>query len=430
MPFAKPGRPGPVIIGLGGAMLVGSVMVPALAHAGGPSTGEWPPGVAPPISAGLPADTAGWTPASFDNDPPFFDFDWSMGLRGSYIKDDTGDRYQEQILPSVTVSHTAKFLSYHATADGQLSKTNGGSINIDQGRLSAGSVLAFDPNANLTSNASVSINQEDPHAADVASDVLETPVEYSGSADTTFVRKFGRVTTTLTGNLGRDTFGFTTLTDGTLVDNSSENNTHGGGGLRVGYALSPIVGVFAEGDVTRSIYDIASPSLGTKLDGNLYTVTGGLTGNWDDILTASASIGFGLEHFDSSALADVRATLYDANLTFKPDDTLTLVGDFATTIGAPGTDGSGTAKIDYAATGTAAYVVNPWLTWRGSAGWHSASYADSTGTDDGYDLGVGADYLISRHAKLSADYSFDRDTVSPSPTVNTHTVSLGVTFQK
>ena len=45
-------------------------------------------------------------------------------------------------------------------------------------------------------------------------------------------------------------------------------------------------------------------------------------------------------------------------------------------------------------------------------------------------FGIGADYLLNRQTKLSADYSFARATVTPNPQDDTQTVSLGLTFQK
>jgi len=377
-------------------------------------------------------DAAQWTPAApVEHMVPFYGIDWSLGLRGAYINDSqTGERFKALVLPSVTLSHTGSLLSYHATGDAELSKTGDGQINVDQARLSAGTALAFDPNNTLESNASVSMSQEDPHSPDVASNVAETPLEISGSADSTYTRKLGRFNVSLSGNVGHDLYGPTTLTDGTTVSNDAQDNTHFGGGLRLGFQLTPVLEPFVKADVTRTRYDIAPPAPGTKLDGNLYSLMSGISAKWDTRLTASASAGVGLEHFDSPGLADVQATLYDANLTYKPDDTLTLTGDFSTSIGAPGPSGSGTAAVSYQATANATYLVNDWLDWRGSAGWHDTSYAGTSNTDTGYTLGVGADYLLSKHAKLTADYTYQRYEVTPSPPGDTHSVMLGVTFQK
>jgi len=411
-----------------GAALLGAglALVPAAAMADGDGA-QWEPA---PEAVG---DSANWQPdtAGPEHMKPFYDLDWSLGLRGSYSRDSvTGDHYKTEALPSVTLTHTGDLLSYHASADADVSRTDSGAINIDQARLSAGTALQFDPKTSLTTNATSAITQEDPNAPDVASDTIATPVEYSGTADSTWTQSIGRINVSLTGNAGREVFGPTTLTGGVIQDNASQNNTYGGTGLRLGFQLTPVLEPFVSGNITRTVFDQPSPSLSTKLDGNLYTLMAGISAKWDDRLTASVSAGIAKEHFDDGTLADVNATLYDASLTYKPTDVLTLNGAFTTTLGAPGPTGSGTAKIDYEATANATYLVNDWLQWRGTAGWHNATYADSSGTDTGYTFGVGADYLINTHAKLSADYGFEHAEVTPNPVADIHTVTLGVTFQK
>ena len=362
---------------------------------------------------------------------PFFDLDWSLGLRGSYTNDSvSGDRYKALAIPTVTFTHTGNQFSYHGGADGQVSKSLDGSVNIDQARLTSGAALEFNRDASLTTDAALSTGKEDPHAPDVASDVIDTPTGVSGSVDATLKQRLGHFNVALTGEAGRDIHGPTTLTGGVLSDNASQNTTHAGVGLRLGFQLTPVLELSTEGKVTRTIYDQPVPTLSTRLDGDLYTLMSGVSATWDDRLTASASAGVGLEKFDDASLGQIEATLYDASLTYKPNRTLTLTGDFATTIGSPGVNGTGTARIGYTATADAAYVVNDWLTWRASAGWHNASYSGTTATDKGYTLGAGADYVLSRHAKLSADYAFAHSEVTPNPVDDTHTVTLGLTLQK
>ena len=416
--------------GLSAGLSVGLAVLCAVPAMAGGGT---PPRAATPMA--LPAQTpdgADWTNAApVESQLPFLDIDWSLGLRGSYSHDSVnGDHYKVLALPSVTLTHTGNLLSFHGGADAQVSKSLDGEINVDSARLSAGSALQFNPETSLTTNAALSTSKEDPHAPDVAADVLDTPTVYSGSADATFTRRLGHFNVSVSGDGGRDVYGPTTLVGNVASDNSSQNNTHAGAGLRLGFQLSPVLEVFAQGNATRTIYDQPVPSLSTKLDGNLYTLTSGVSATWNDRLAASASAGVGLLHFDDQSLGEVSATLYDASLSYKPDRTLTLTGDFNTTIGSPGVNGTGTARIDYAATAGAAYIVNDWLTWRASAGWHDARYTGSAATDTGYTLGVGADYLLSRHAKLSADYAFQHSDVTPNPVDDVHTVTLGLTLLK
>ena len=388
----------------------------------------------PLAAATFPAGTpsqAVWSPASSDSNAPFYAIDWSLGLRGAYITDNSGERFQSLVLPSVTLTHTGSDLSLTGTASAQISKTGDGQFSVDDMRLAAGSVLTFTPTSSLAANGSLAVTQENPHNPDVATNVSQTPVEVSGTVDGTFTRKLGHFDVALRGNAERDVFGETVFTDTSTLDNTPQNNTQAGAGLRVGFELTPVLQPFVDVNAGRTVFDAPSSGLGVKLDGNTYTVKTGISAKWDGLLEAEASIGFGLEHFDDVSLSDVQATLYNASLTYHPTDALTLNGDFTTSISAPGPNAAGSAKIDYVATAKASYLVNDWLTWRLSADWHNASFADTTdNTDKGYDFGVGADYLFNRHTKLSADYTFSHSEISPNPATDSRTVTLGLTVQK
>jgi len=415
-----------MVLKQGSVALVCAVLPASFAHAGSLVAGG-------NLDLSLPASTpaqAVWSPASSDPNAPYYDIDWSLGLRGAYIADNNGERFQSLVLPSVTLTHTARDLTFTGTASAEVSKTGDGQFSVDDMRLQAGSVLNFDRETSLATNAGIAVTQENPHNPDVATNVLDTPVQISGTADGTLTRKLGHFNVALRGNAERDVFGPTTFTDNSTLDNTPQNNTQGGAGLRVGFDLTPVLQPFVDASAGRTVFDAPSSGLGVKLDGNTYTVKTGVSAKWDALLEAEASIGLGLEHFDNASLSDVEATLYDASLTYHPTDTLTLNGDFATTISAPGPNAGGSAKVNYAATAKAAYTVNDWLTWRLSADWHNATYADTTSTDKGYDLGVGADYLVNRHAKLSADYLFAHSEISPNPATDSHTVTLGLTLQK
>ena len=413
-----------------GLMLLGAAGAILPAKAGSPSA----PGDGSAVTnQDLLRPSYEWQPAPsgpLEPETPFYDIDWSLGLRGAYITDQSGSRYQALVLPNITLTHTGKRVSFNAGASAQISRLSSGQSTINSLRLSAGSDFAFGDDASLATNASFAVTQEDANNPDVATDVATTPVKISGAADAAFTRKLGRLSAIFRGNAERDVYGPTTLADTTKIDNTSQNLSQLGGGLRLGFELTPILTVFADGSATRQVFDAPIPSLGVKLDATNYAFLGGVSAKWNDVLQAEISAGVGLDRFDDQSLGDVRATLYNASLTFKPNETLTLTGDFSTTISPPGPDNAGTARVDYAATGSASYLVNQWLDLRASAGWHDASLADTSNTETGYDLGVGADYTLSKHAKLTADYGFGHSTVTPNPAVDTHTVTLGLTFSK
>lgn len=422
----------PVRSGCRPCLLAVALLLPSAALGEPLAAGDGSWATNPQLFSTVPlAEDANWAPvAPADANVPFYDLDWSLTTTGALIRDSSGQRFKTSLLPSISLTHNGRVVSFGATAGAIVSKTDGGALSIDQLQLSGRSAYQVDPRVKLENNASLSLSKEDPNAPDVASDVADTPTQLSGSVDSAYTRSFGRFSATLRGSVGRDVYGATTLIDGTSLDNTDQNNTRFGTGLRLGYELTPVLAVFVDADAQRSVFDAPSTSLGTSLDGNLYTLLAGATAKWGATLSASVSGGVGVEHFDDPALAEVRATLYNASLTYQPTEALAVTGSFATSIGAPGPNGGGTARIAQQAAIGAAYRVNDWLGWRASAGWYRYEYAGTDTVDSAYNLGVGADYLVSRQVKLSADYNFQRGAITPSPVSDTQTISLGVTVSK
>jgi len=372
-----------------------------------------------------------WVPADDAPDAaPWAETDWSLGLRGSLADDGAGgSRFEAHLLPSLSATRATPRLSYGATANGDITRDDGGGLAVNDLRLGLKSSYLLGWGGTLDGSGSLEMSREDVSAPDVPDDVAATPVELSGSANGAYTQKLGRFSLTLKGNGGRDIYGTTTLRDGTVEDNSSQNNWNFGGGLRAGFALTPVVGLFAVAEAGRTLFDAVDPSLGKSLNNNQYSLMAGASAQWGERLSAEASAGVGLARFDDASLADIVATLYDASVTYRPTEALTLAGSVTSSIGATGPNGSGTAKVGYIATAGAAYAVNDWLDWRSSLDWHNAYYPGSSGTDRGHGFGAGADYLLNGHTRLSADYAFEHSDISGTAQ-DEQTVSLGVTVHK
>lgn len=178
------------------------------------------------------------------------------------------------------------------------------------------------------------------------------------------------------------------------------------------------------------MHDAASPSLGARADGIDYALKAGIAGNWGhDRLQAEASVGVGLRRYDAASLGEVRTTLYDASLTYHPDETWTLGATLSTEIVPPGGDVD-TTRVRYKLGADLAYRVNSWLALRADADWSRTDGVGTGITDTSYGWGVGADYTLNRHTALSADYAFTHTESSPDPVREAQRVTLGVTFKR
>ncbi len=364
-------------------------------------------------------------------DAPAFKLDWSLSLRGAYVQDNDGTHFEAITAPSATFKHDFLRGTYSITGAAELSKSTVEDYRINS--LKLGTTGSYQVNEVLGLNGSANFSLTTPSASSTGypTDTVSASQQLSGDVMGSATYDWGRLVTTARGNAARSVYGPTTLGNGTQIDNSSNNNWQIGTGLRIGYKVTPILTAFVDGSVGYQAYDFESPSYGVKLDGTDYAIRGGVSSKWSEVLEAEASVGLGLRKFTYGATDDIVSNLYDASVTFRPDETLSIRGALATTVGAPGANASGAARIEYAATGDVTYRVNPWVTLRGSAAYRYAIFSDSTTVETGYSVGTGADYLVNENISVSGDYRYGSTTTAPANTTETeHRVTLGVTVKR
>jgi len=414
----------PVIATL--AALLAAMAMPASAQDGSFSdnpdiwrdgyTVDWVPADA--VIPGEDAGEDGGLPAAID---------WSLALRGAYQHDNTGNHYQALILPEASLTRTFLGGKLAATAGAELGKLDGDAFRIDALRLAIAGDYRLDSLTTATGGLALSRAQDS--ILNAAADVAENPVVTSARADGSVTRQFGLLAVTLRGSLGREVYGDTVLTDGTLRDNGYRSTTYFGGGLRAALEVTPILKVFGDASLQRNLYDAPSSSVGVKTDN--YDVAGrvGVSGKWQDRLEAEASAGLGFVRYDDGSLNRVSTALYDASLTYRPDETIAIRGSLATEF-VPPTDTISSTRVQYSAALDGSYRINSWLALRASAAWSQVRVEDGSSNDTSYGFGAGADYTLNRHAVLTADYAFAHTEDSPDPARDAHRVTVGVTFKK
>lgn len=365
-----------------------------------------------------------------ETDAPLADADWRLGLRGSYVEA-TGGSYGEAVLvPGVTLRRQTLRGGFGLEAEAEISRSTLEAPRVGAARLTLDGAYRLDRTTEIEGALDFTMSQDSARAPGTPASVASQPVVLSGGGEVEASREFGRLE--LGGRLqaSRTSYGPTTLVDSSTVDNAHQSNWAAGGGLRLGYRVTPILTAFVDGSAGGQWYDAVSPTYLVRLDAADYAARAGLAGKWGERLEAEASIGYGLRRFVDPALGEAGSVLYDASLTYRPDETIEARAALATTFGAPGAGNPGTARLEHAATADIAYVVNPWLRLRGSAGW---SRAEFIGTPDGqtvYRAGAGADYRINQFATATLDYGFTHRDATTSPPENEHRVTLGVTLSR
>lgn len=359
---------------------------------------------------------------------PFFDTEWTLGLRGAYVQDPDGQHFEAIVAPAVKMTHERRRQTLDFAADAEIVKRSDGAQRIAALRFSAATEYALDRVSRFKWDGTLALTQADASAPDLASNVLIAPVVIEGETEASLARQFGRFTLTGRASAGRNVSGPTTLDDLSQQDNSTSNVTSFGAGLRLGFEVTPRLSVFADVSRETDMFDLPSPTLLVKLDGSTNAVRIGATSKWGRFIDAEASIGFGLRQYEAGGLADVSSVLYEARLSYTPDETFTLSAELDTTIASAAPDSLADGEVEYTASAKARYVVNSWLALRAEAAWSRTISVGTPDTEEGYGFGVGADYMVNSHASIAADYSFGRSIISPDPAEDTHRVTLGLVF--
>ena len=364
-------------------------------------------------------------PPSEPYTPPF-DIEWSVALRGAYVQEGTTSRWETSLVPALGISHEGLRSTFDLDAEAEIIKPQDSVARIGALRLSAAGEYALDEVTNFATDGNLALTQAAPSDPTNPAGTLIAPRVTEADFAATLTRDISVAFVGIRGTVGRTDYGDTTLNSGVLVDNSFSSNTRYGGGIRVSHRLTPIILVFADGSVEYRTYDAPSPTLLVPLDSTDYVAKAGLRAEIGDILEAEVSAGVALRRFTSAGLADVRATLYDASVTFRPGDTLELTGSVGTEIGAPGPNGTGTASIARIVAGEARYKVNTWWSVWAAAGWSRKTAVAAPDEETSFNVGAGSEYRVNAHVSLTADYTFTHREVTAVAPVNTHKVTAGV----
>lgn len=361
-----------------------------------------------------------------------FHLDWSIGLKGAYTSSNTGGYFLTTLNPAFTARHDGQRTDIVIEGDGTMARQwdNGGHAGLTALRLGLSTDSALDANMRVKGNAAINFGQALPGTQGLNADIITPPQVLSGSAGLGIERSFGQINLALKGNVERAVYGPTMRRDTGRTDNADQNLWQADAILRAGVQVTPILEVFSEATLGRDMFDAASPTLGVRTDATSTALRGGIAGNWNGIVRASASIGRGKHDFDAAGLTDIDTWLYDASLSFSPDPTLNLTASLSSAVEPTGSDSNGTARVVHTAQTKLDYTVNSWLRLRASADWGLSRLEGNGETEQRRGLGAGADYAVNKHTALSADYGYGHRDNSNNGQSDTHTISVGITLRR
>lgn len=356
--------------------------------------------------------------------------DWSVGLRGTYLNSNGNGSFVSHLLPRFTYTHAGGIATIVLDGNADIAKTGGQDLpTLTSGGLRISGSAPIDSVTAVSASANIGLSQDLPGTPGLSSTIITPPQVFTGGAQVGLDRQFGKFNVGVGAGINRTVYGPTDRSDTGLTDNSDQNYWAANANLRLGYQITPILEIFGEGEVQRDIFDVPTASLGTYPNATNRSLRAGIAGKWNNIWSASASVGVGERVFDEATLGAIRAQLYGAEVSYTPDSTVKLTAGLETALAPAGADNPGNARIQYTAFTNAQYTVNTWLRLRASADWSQSELVGTGTTERRFSLGTGADYLLNTHTSLNADYSYG-NTDNSNGNTQTHQVSLGVTIAR
>jgi hypothetical protein len=349
-------------------------------------------------------------------------FDWSVGLRGSYAASDvSGVSLEGAVSPEVALTLEGGSGSLKLGAGAEFTIDGAGTVRFSDAHASAEGNYEIDPETSLTGSVDLSLTQAAPGSPTLPTNTAVAPLILNGTAQAGGRHRFGPVTVSAWADGARYVEGDETLYDATVLDHTADSYWRDGAGLRVGLEMSPLLSVFAQGDVSDTHYDAASPTLLVYLNNRLYTLRGGVSYAQDGF-SAEASAGRAFLDYGDGSLVDAAAWIADASVQITPSESVTLGAGLETSVG-PSKTVTGDTDVGYTLSANASFAVNPWLTLRGSAGADLTQTLGAGTLAFSYSAGTGIDLTTSEHVMWSADYLFTHAATGPE---NTHTATIGL----
>lgn len=356
--------------------------------------------------------------------------DWSVGLRGTYLDTNGSGSFITHLTPRFSYTHAGGIATIVVDGNADLAKVGGQDLPIlASGGLSVSGSAPIDSVTSVTGSVDIGLTQDLPGTPGLSPFVITPPQVFTGGGELGVTRQFGKFNLGMGAGLRRTIYGPTNRTDTGLTDNAEQNYWSGSANLRLGYQITPILEVFGQGEVQRDIFDLPTASLGVYPNATNRALRAGIAGKWNDIWSASASVGIGERIFDEASLGAIRAQLYGAEVRYTPDPTIALSAGLETALAPAGADNPGNARIQYTAFADAQYTVNTWMRLRASADWSQSELVGTGTTERRIGLGAGADYALSAHTSLNADYGFG-NTDNANGNTQSHQVSVGVTISR
>lgn len=289
--------------------------------------------------------------------------------------------------------------------------------------------LDIDRDAYLTGSADYRHLHEDRGSPDdVAGD---GPTEFDTMLFTAgYVQRFGRFRARLAGTFENLDFDDVDAIGGGTINNDDRDRIEAEGTLRVGYEIVPDYEAFVQGSYNFRDYDDPTDDAGFDRDSDGFGVVAGLTVDFGGITFGDFFVGYRQQDYEDPSFGTLSGLDAGAALTWNVTPLTTVVGGVRRTVEETTSAGSGgffgtevSLSVDHELLRNLVLGLDGRYVMR--------DYDGIDRTDDYYELGFDALYMMNRNLYLSAGYEYrDRSTNAPGEDYAQHVAMVRLTLQR
>ncbi|NOZ33298.1 MAG: outer membrane beta-barrel protein [Alphaproteobacteria bacterium] len=277
--------------------------------------------------------------------------------------------------------------------------------------------------------AGIDLSRLDPADSGLPATVAIAPLRTGFDGSIRIENSVGRLQSTFGLGVAREIFGLSVLEDDTLVSNADRNRFVLSANSRVGFELTPLVGVFADWSYARDRFDAPSPSLGVFMDGTILEGRIGVGYARGTSFGAELAVGATRRGFDDPALAETLAFGWNGAANWSGGRGLAL-DIFAGSNLDVSTRPGATTQTEQSAGVNASFAVTEKLTLRGSGSLAATRYAGLPDTQMVAGAGAGLDFAINRFMSLTTDYRYTFTDDSVDGQSSRQTIEAGLVFAR
>ncbi|QLF68114.1 outer membrane beta-barrel protein [Peteryoungia desertarenae] len=244
-------------------------------------------------------------------------------------------------------------------------------------------------------------------------------------------RELGLLRGTVSADVTRSVYSDAEFPNGTNLSLADRDRTSAVLTTRLGYQVSPVLIPFIEASIGRIAYDEERDRAGFARSADTYAARTGVALDLGEKLRGELALGYTMQRYDDSRLADIEAYTVDGNVTWSPRLGTNVNLALRTSIEpstTPGVSGSVLNEVNLGLSQQLRETLVARLS--GSTRWTRFDGNASTNDRQTMAVGAGLTWGINRYLDLTADVNYEQTDFESGGRSRTTTALIGITAKR